>query len=72
VQLSERLSVPLSSSVQFSREVWELNAAFFGALSPAITVADCDAAFRTFAAYLGFTAKTPLADICEWHIAALS
>jgi len=66
VNPADRLSLPLSQSLAFSRRVWQLNADFFQ--PTALTVADAPMAFGELCRYLGLPPELLLADWCRWHL----
>lgn len=71
VSPSARASVPLSREREFSVAVWELNAAFFAAVSPPIRLAEADPAFVRLMRHVGFAPGTTMLAICQWHLQRL-
>ena len=69
VNPADRLSLPLSQALDFSRRVWELNRQFFA--ETALTVADLPAAIGELCRYLGVPEDTLLSDWCDWHLRRL-
>jgi len=69
VNPADRLSLPLSQALDFSRRVWELNRQFFAETT--LTVADLPAAIGQLCRYLSVHEDTLLSDWCEWHLRRL-
>ena len=69
VNPADRLSLPLSQALAFSRRVWLLNQEFFAGTS--LTVADLPTAIGELCRYLEVPADMLLADWCGWHLRRL-
>ncbi len=72
LSLVTRASIPPSTEMSFSKEIWQLNLRFFSSLGVDIRIADTDPSFRTFCDYLGFGGDMTMAEFCKKHIETLS
>jgi len=68
ISLTTRASIPPSTEMQFTKEIWKLNYEFFSSLDKPILIKDTDKHFQAFCAYLHFPKTMSMQAFCEWHI----
>ena len=69
VNPADRLSLPLSQALAFSRRVWRLNQEFFAGTS--LTVSELPTPIGELCRYLEVPPDTLLSDWCAWHLRRL-
>lgn len=72
VSPAARAKIPPSKEVEFSINMWKLNAKFFRKIRPAILLKETSLAFQNLMKYLGFREGDSMVDICNWHVKKLS
>ncbi len=72
VELSSRMSMPVTAELSFSATMWLENARFFASLSKPLCVRDASPEFQVLAFFLGWGRDDTLEDFCWWHLRALT
>ncbi len=72
VNISRRGSLPFLASFEFSKQIWQANAAFFKAVAPTMTLSEIDPYRAEIFYFFGFTAQTTIVELCLKHVQLLN
>ncbi len=69
VSLISRASIPSSSEMKLSVNIWKINLEFFESLEDdPIRISDLDEYVQKLFLYLGFKKDMSVVDLCRWHL----